>query len=64
MGAGQVEIVAQKIAQQQPRLDGASVRNAVDGEGDGVFHGMSSLIEVISDQLSVISNQWTHPTDN
>jgi hypothetical protein len=36
VGAGQAELVAQEIAEQQARLDRALVGFAIYGEGDGV----------------------------
>ena len=39
MGAGQSQIVAQEVAQQQSRLNRALVGRAVDGDVDGVGHG-------------------------
>jgi hypothetical protein len=36
VGAGQAQVMAQEIAQQQARLDGAFVLRAIDGDGYGV----------------------------
>src|SRR5262249_679241 len=35
VGAGEVEVVAEKIGQRRPGLDGPGIRAAVDGEADG-----------------------------
>ena len=35
--AGKSELLAQEVAQQEPWLDGASVRDSIDGDTDGVL---------------------------
>ena len=64
VGAGQAELVAQEVAEQQPRLDAAFVAGTVDGDGDRdqVRHDGTSLARLPGRPPLTASRKWVRRT--
>jgi hypothetical protein len=60
--AGQAQVVSQKIAQQHSRLDRALMRDAVDGELDGVMVIHQNLVSKVDRSWMLEIGRWNFAT--